>query len=1000
MIFIVVIIAIALGIWGELLGGVTGKINGKITDKETGDPLYGSNIMLDETSLGCAADAEGYYTIINVPPGTYNLRATMMGYQTLIVKNVRVNIDQTTSIDLSLPQTVLESAESVTIVADRPLVRKDMTSSLASVSNSDINALPVQTIDDVLELQAGITKSGSSGEDLHIRGGRSGEIAFWVDGVAVTDVYNGDMGVVVENSSIQELQVISGTFNAEYGQAMSGIINIITSEGGKKYSGHVKAYFGDYMNSGDEFDILKGVKLRTNPTTNVIKSIGIMKNPLADLNPIYNGEFSLSGPIPFLKNKLTFFVNGRHFYNDGYLYGSEWYKPTGVPGDSSTVALNPYQRTSAQAKLTFRASSNIKLNYSIFWNQWKNKTTYWLGFENPINPNSQYLITGHEMRYVPGGLPTQKSDGLSQILTWNHVLSPNTFYEIRLNRFYSEYKRYVFEDPNTVPKYLVRVTFAPDSTRILDPSVPEDLAYLNYVKQNRIAYDYFVDPDGPVGYVHPDSISAPASDSFYKIGMDMEHSNRSTAYWLGKFDLTSQMTRTHQIKTGLEFRQYELKLDEYTLIPKTVGGEEIVPFVPAIPDVSSINHDIYAHKPIEFAGYIQDKIEFNDIIVNIGLRFDYFDADASIPVDPTDTNIYNPFKDENIYKNPEAPENERIKYTPEERKSFMLKSVKPKYKFSPRLGIAYPITDRGVIHFSYGHFYQIPEFQYLYVSPDYKFTSGGGGSYRLFGNPDLKPQQTVMYEIGLQQQLTDVIGIDVTLFYRDVRDWVSTSPLISTYLPDTKYSMYENKDYANVRGITFKIEKRYANNFAAKLDYTYQIAEGTYSDPKDAFNAIRNQDEPRRVLIPMIWDQPHTLNASLIFGLGKWNASLIGRYWSGKPYTPQFPSGEVLGASASTALRTNSARLPGQKSVDLYIDRKFPLGVLNLTLFVNVYNIFDQRDELNVYGDSGTATYTTRIRPSEIPYDAARVGTVEHYVLQSGWYTSPREIQAGVEINF
>jgi hypothetical protein len=220
MIFIVVIIAIALGIWGELLGGVTGKITGKITDKETGDPLYGSNIMLDETSLGCAADAEGYYTIINVPPGTYNLHATMMGYQTLIVKNVRVNIDQTTSIDLSLPQTVLESAESVTIVADRPLVRKDMTSSLASVSNSDINALPVQTINDVLELQAGITKSGSSGEDLHIRGGRSGEIAFWVDGVAVTDVYNGDMGVVVENSSIQELQVISGTFNAEYIRAM------------------------------------------------------------------------------------------------------------------------------------------------------------------------------------------------------------------------------------------------------------------------------------------------------------------------------------------------------------------------------------------------------------------------------------------------------------------------------------------------------------------------------------------------------------------------------------------------------------------------------------------------------------------------------------------------------------------------------------------------------------------------------------------------------------
>jgi outer membrane receptor protein involved in Fe transport len=582
-------------------------------------------------------------------------------------------------------------------------------------------------------------------------------------------------------------------------------------------------------------------------------------------------------------------------------------------------------------------------------------------------------------------------------------LSPSTFYEIRLNRFYSEYKRYVFEDPNTVPKYFVRV--AADSTNntpelILDLDIAEDVALFDSVKNNRITYEYFIDPNGPVGYVHPDSIAAPVSDSFYKVGMDMKHSNRSTAYWLGKFDLTSQITRTHQIKTGFEFRQYELKLDEYTLIPKTVGGEEIKPFVPAIPEVSSIYHDAYTHKPVELAAYVQDKIEFNEIIMNIGLRFDYFDADASIPVDPTDTNIYNPFKDENKYKNPNAPDNEKVEYTPEERKAFMLKVVKPKHKISPRLGIAYPITDKGIIHFSYGHFYQIPEFQYLYVSPDYKFTSGGGGSYRLFGNPDLKPQQTVMYEIGLQQQLTNVIGIDITLFYRDVRDWVSTSTLISTFFPDTKYSIYENKDYANVRGITFKFEKRYANHFAAKLDYTYQIAEGTYSAPKDAFDAITSKDEPRRVLIPMLWDQPHTVNASLIFGIGGWNASLIGRYWSGKPYTPAFPSGEVLGESASTGLRENSARLPSQKSVDMYIDRKFPIGALNLTLFINVYNIFDQRDEITVYGDSGTAEYTTTINPAKIPYDPARVGTIEHFVLQSGWYTSPREIHAGVEINF
>lgn len=991
-------LSIILSMGGILFGGVTGKIMGRITDKDNDDPLYGSNIFIEETTLGAAADADGYYTILNVSPGVHTIRVSMMGYQTVIVEDVRVNIDQTSTINLSLTPTVLETPESITIVAERPLVRKDMTSSLASVSGNEIGALPVETVDDVLELQAGIIRSGSSGEDLHIRGGRSGEIAFWVDGVAVTDVYDGNMGVVVENSSIQELQVISGTFNAEYGQAMSGIINIITNEGGKKYSGYLKAYFGDFLSWGEEFKVLESVKTTTDPETNTINTVGKMENPLIKLNPIYNGEFSLSGPFPLLKNKLSFFLNGRHFYNEGYLYGREWFKPTGVPGDSTIVPLNPYQRTSAQAKLTFKPSSNIKINYGVFWNQWENETTYWLGLRNRTND----LITGHEMRYVPGGLPTQKSNGLSHIVTWNHVLSPNTFYEIRLNRFHSEYERYVFENVNAAPKYYVHVdstTYSPEL--ILDLSIPADSALFDSITQNRIPYEYLIDPNGPVGYVDPDSLYPPISNSFYRIGMDMRHSYRSTSYWLGKFDLTSQINRIHQIKTGFEFRLYELELDDFTLIPKVEGGEEVKPFTPAVPDVSTIYHDVYNRKPIEAAAYIQDKIEFNDIILNIGLRFDYFDAKASIPKDPEDTNIYNPFKDEYKYKNPNEPvDSLKIAYTPEERESFMLKPVDPKYRISPRLGIAYPITDRGVIHFSYGHFYQIPEFQYLYASPDYKFTSGGGGDYRLFGNPDLKPQQTIMYEIGLQQQLTDDIGMDITLFYRDVRNWVGVSPLITTHLPDTKYSMYENKDYANVRGITLKLEKRYANHFAAKLDYTYQVAEGTFSDPTDAFYAFENQDEPRRILIPMLWDQPHTLNASVVIGLGGWNASLIGRYWSGKPYTPEWPSGEMTGVSAATDLRENSARLPSQQSVDLYIDRTIPIGKLKVTLFLNIYNLFDHRDETDVYGDTGTASYTTLINPAKIPYNPLRVGTIEHYVLQSGWYTSPREVHAGVEINF
>ena len=242
----------------------------------------------------------------------------------------------------------------------------------------------------------------------------------------------------------------------------------------------------------------------------------------------------------------------------------------------------------------------------------------------------------------------------------------------------------------------------------------------------------------------------------------------------------------------------------------------------------------------------------------------------------------------------------------------MHKKVDAKMQLSPRLGIAYPITDRGVIHFSYGHFFQIPEFQYLYSSPDFKLTGGSG--YTIFGNADLAAQKTVQYEVGLQQQLTENVGVDVTLFYRDVRDWVGTSPLIDTEIASVKYSAYENKDYENVRGVTIKVEKRYSNNFSARMDYSYQVAEGSYSSPNDAYNDIVNNNSPRLALIPMNWDQNHTLNGSIVYRKDAWTASMIGRYWTGRPYTPSFPTGESYGAAARTGLVENSSRLPAQKN--------------------------------------------------------------------------------------
>ncbi len=929
------LIALLLGMLSQsiLYGGTTGKIAGVITETATGSPLISANVFLKGTTMGAATDLDGNYAIINIPPGTYTVVVSIIGFQQMEFENVRVNSDLTTKINAAM-QTRIEEMETIIITEDRDLVIRDMTASMATTGAEQIRDLPVTQISEVLRLNAGIIESDGR---LHIRGGRPGEIAYWVDGISATDMYDGRIGVVVENNSVQELQVISGTFNAEYGQAMSGIVNIVTKEGGKKYSGQIKLYAGDYWSSDDKFSLYKELETARDPVSGLARVVsGKRDYPLKNFDPtsLYNGEVNLSGPVPLLEDQFSFFVNARYFYDDGYYYGRQWYKPNGSPGDNSLVAMNPNQTMSVQAKINFDLTKNTKINYNFFWNKGKRDRNYFRAGGTDFQGFNGFNV--HDYKYVPNGLPQSHSQGFTSILALNQILSQSTFFELRISNYYSEFQQYVYKDPTTAVKYLVSVT--EDTAKgivaeIFDPATAEGQVKLQNIIQLGGVFEYISDPNGPNGYIDPSSINTPTSYSFMNRGMDVTHMKRSTGYWVGKLDFTSQWTKTQQLKFGAETRFSELNLHSYQIIPQTdATGTELEPFLPTVPEVGSVFRNDYNRKPLEFSTYVQDKVEFENIILNIGLRYDYFNANAKVPTDPTDPNIYSPFKNKNKYygwvdmpDNYEGTTDQYIRemvesgqfreYTPEERRAFMQKSVDAKMALSPRLGIAFPITDRGVIHFSYGHFLQIPEFQYLYTNPDFKITSGSGNT--VFGNPDLDPQKTVMYELGLQQQLTNDIGVDVTLFYRDVRDWVGTSPLVQTAKTGVKYSWYENKDYENVRGITLKVEKRLSNHYSFRTDYTFQTAEGTYSSPVDAYNAALANQAPVLALLPMNWDQRHTFNAQLILDISQWTVSLIGRYWSGRPYTPSFAVAERGGASAVSGLTNNSARRPQQRNLDV-----------------------------------------------------------------------------------
>ncbi len=894
-----------------LFAGTTGKIVGRVVDVQTGDPLPGANVMIEGTSMGAASDLDGYYVILNVPPGSYTLSASMIGYQKETITGVKVSIDLTTTINFKLSTEILDLGKEVVVTAERPMVTKDLTSVEAHVDAEQIAKLPVQEISEVLGLQSGVTVDRFGG--IHIRGGRASEVAYWVDGVSVTDVYDGAISVQVENESVQELQVISGTFNAEYGQAMSGIVNIVTKEGGSKYHINFTGYSGDFISNHDQ--IFYNIK---------------NNNPFAN----YNIQASIDGPVPFSEN-LNFFTTMRYYSTDGWLYGQNKFLPSGEPGDNKPVAMNFRHKLSGQTKVTARLTPTMKLSIGA------------------MGSKVNFRDYNHAFKWNPTGDVEKFDDGYNLSATLTHALSKRSFYTVNISNYYKQFKEYLYKDPH-------------------DPR-----------------------------YVHPDSLFAP-SFGFLSKGTNLHHFQRNTTTWVGKFDYTIQLNRLHQIKAGIEGRLHKLYLDDIWLTPKRDSmGVDVVPFQTAILGPENPAHNKYTNRPVEFSAYIQDKIEYKSMIVNVGIRFDYFNSRAKILADPADPNIFNPFKLENIYWDPTLPDSlrnlpENLK-TVADREAYWWKDATPKYQISPRLGIAYPITEKGTIHFSYGHFLQIPNFIYLYANPGYKVPESAA-IHGPYGNPDLEPQRTVMYEIGLQQQLAENLKVDITGFYRDVRNWVTTSVPIETYIPGVSYSKYINRDYANVRGVTLSMVLRPLAGYAVNVDYTYQVAEGSNSDPNEEFYAMQSLAEPTKMIIPLDWDQTHTLNASFIYSAQWGGVTLLGRYGSGYPYSPQISRSSRQGQNLSTGLRKNSRRKPPTYTFDLKLHKNISFGNVRAIFFINVYNIFDRLNEVDVFGDTGRAGNTLQWK-NVSQDDAARVNTVEEYLIYPHFYSAPREIQVGLEFD-
>jgi hypothetical protein len=924
----------------HITAATTGKIAGTIIDSKTKEPLIGVNVMLEGTTIGASTDVDGYFAILNVQPGRYTVKASYIGYTTATVTNVRVNIDQTTIVDISLNDEALQTME-IYVVAEQPIVQKDVSSSRVNLNFEEIENLPVSNVSGVIGLQAGVLSSATGPV---IRGGGADQTAFVVNGMTLRDERDNTPYLGISFTSVKEIQVQTGGFNAESGNIRSGLVNVVTKDGDKqkysisilsRYRPGANKHFGEPVNSPNSYWIKPYIdndvawtgtdngnwndytKRQYQPFrgwNKVSEQLLADNDPSNDLSPEaaqrlflwqhrrqlditepdYDFDVSFSGPVPVISKEL-----GGLTFITSYRTTKEMYM---IP-----LSRDSYQDYNFQFKLTSDLKPGMKLSFEgINGKQWGTTSSRsgLAGIFRSAGGIAEQLDTRSGASYLDARVyatdywaPTQKYiSGYG--LKFTHVINNTTYYDVTLNQFGTRY------DTN------------PGTARNTD-------------KSNEFGGLFF--DESPFGYFSGTS-SGIGSSMNMGLGFSNSRDTSKVVAWSAKFDITSQLDKYNNIKAGAEFVYTENAVN-YALVE------------PALPSNNSRSN--WQTFPIRGAFYVQNKLEFEGMVANVGVRFDYSNANGDWYV------LNNPY-------------DRALSGALSSGIDTLLQKVATEaiLDISPRLGVAFPISVDSKLYFNYGHFRSMPLPEDLYLLRRSTVTQ----AVTRLANPNNPLPKTIAYELGYEHNLFNEYLLRVAGYYKDI----SEQPRLVTYTSrdnSVNYTIPEPESYEDIRGFEATLTKNRGEWIRGFINYTYQVStSGNFGLRNNSENpAIQRENQRNKTFFEQNKPIPRPYaraNVDIFTPLGwgpdimgikpleDWRMNILASWRAGVNFSWTGPGGVRPGFE-------NNIQWEDSYNIDLRISKAFDFGPLNIEFFADILNAINLKQmgyragfvDLNDYDD-------------------------------------------------